>query len=771
MNTLQDTNPSALDGVALNRREWLSLLSAGGLVLGLSATGELHAAEAAKFGGDAMPGGLVDNPLVFVSVDPDGTVRIVCHRSEMGQGVRTSVPMVVADEMEAEWSRVRVIQAQGDHARYGNQNTDGSRSLRHAFDPLRRVGAAMRALLIQAAAQQWSLPADSLVARRHEVLHPASGRRLGYGELAAAAARLPLPARDSLVFKRPQDYRYIGTGKVRLIDSPDIVRGKATYGIDVRLPGLLHAVIARPPVLGGQLKSLQAEAARGMPGVLKVVELKSSALPPLFNPLGGVAVVASNTWLALRARDALQIEWAHGEHAGYDSQAYRQTLEAAVRQPGKVLRSQGDADAALASASKTVVADYYLPHLAHATMEPPVATARLVDGRCEVWAPVQDPQTTRDTVAAALGLKPEQVTVNVTLLGGGFGRKSKPDFVVEAALLSREMEGRPVQVTWTRQDDLQHDYLHTVSAQRLEAALDAQGRPTAWRHRVAAPTIISTFAAGAKLPAPFEIGMGAVNVPFPIPNLSVEAAEVSAHARIGWFRSVSNIPHAFAVQSFVAELAHAAGRDHRDYLLELIGPARRLNPAAELKDSWNYGESPERYPLDTGRMRQVLELASRQAGWGRTLPKGEGLGLAVAYSFMTYVAAAIRVRVSPSGAVQVLQVDMAVDCGPQINPERIRSQFEGGVIMGMGLALSGEISFKDGRVLQSNFHDYLVPRINEAPKSIRVHLVPAADYNQPLGGVGEPPVPPIAPALCNAIFAATGRRIRQLPVGDQLKAG
>lgn len=771
MNTLQDTNPTALDGVALNRREWLSLLSAGGLVLGLSATGELHAAEAAKFGGDAMPGGLVDNPLVFVSVDPDGTVRIVCHRSEMGQGVRTSVPMVVADEMEAEWSRVRVIQAQGDHARYGNQNTDGSRSLRHAFDPLRRVGAAMRALLIQAAAQQWSLQADSLVARRHEVLHPASGRRLGYGELAAAAARLPLPARDSLVFKRPQDYRYIGTGKVRLIDSPDIVRGKAVYGIDVRLPGLLHAVIARPPVLGGQLKSLQAEAARGMPGVLKVVELKSSALPPLFNPLGGVAVVASNTWLALRARDALQIEWAHGEHASYDSQAYRQTLEAAVRQPGKVLRSRGDANAALASASKTVVADYYLPHLAHATMEPPVATARLVDGRCEVWAPVQDPQTARDTVAAALGLKPEQVTVNVTLLGGGFGRKSKPDFVVEAALLSREMDGRPVQVTWTRQDDLQHDYLHTVSAQRLEAALDAQGRPTAWRHRVAAPTIISTFAAGAKLPAPFEIGMGAVNMPFPIPNLSVEAAEVSAHARIGWFRSVSNIPHAFAVQSFVAELAHAAGRDHRDYLLELIGPARRLNPSTELKDSWNYGESPERYPLDTGRMRQVVELASRQAGWGRTLPKGEGLGLAVAYSFMTYVAAAIRVRVSPSGAVQVLQVDMAVDCGPQINPERIRSQFEGGVIMGLGLALSGEISFKDGRVLQSNFHDYLVPRINEAPKSIRVHLVPAADYNQPLGGVGEPPVPPIAPALCNAIFAATGRRIRQLPVGDQLKAG
>jgi isoquinoline 1-oxidoreductase beta subunit len=323
-------------------------------------------------------------------------------------------------------------------------------------------------------------------------------------------------------------------------------------------------------------------------------------------------------------------------------------------------------------------------------------------------------------------------------------------------------------VTWTREDDLHHDYFHTVSVERLEAALDANGKPTAWLHRTAAPTIVALFAAGAKGGSDFELGMSATNIPFAIPNFRVESPEVEAHTRVGWFRSVSNIPHAFAVQSFVAEMAAAAGRDHRDYLLDLIGPARKVDPAS-MSDGWNYGESPQRYPLDTGRLRKVVELATEKAGWGRQLPKGQGLGLAVAYSFVTYVAAVVEVKISDSGELSVVKVDMAVDCGPAIHPDRVRSQMEGAAIMGISLALSGEITFKDGAAQQSNFHEYEVLRAAQAPRAINVHIVEHG-LDVPLGGVGEPGTPPIAPALCNAIFAATGKRIRELPIREQFKA-
>jgi isoquinoline 1-oxidoreductase beta subunit len=400
-------------------------------------------------------------------------------------------------------------------------------------------------------------------------------------------------------------------------------------------------------------------------------------------------------------------------------------------------------------------------------MEPPAATARIVDGRCEVWAPTQAPQVTREDIAAQLGMEFDDVTVHVTLLGGGFGRKSKPDFAIEAAFLSQQLGGRPVKVTWTREDDLQHDYYHTVSMEHLEAGLDAQGRAVAWLHRSVAPTIVAIFAPDPKHQAPFEQGMGLVNLPFRIPNVRIENPEAAAHTRIGWFRSVSNVPHAFAVQSFAAELAAAAGRDHRDYLLELISPPRRIDPAS-LQDSWNYGESPQRYPVDTGRLRRVIETATREAGWGRELPRGRGLGLAAHYSFLSYTAAVIEVAVSGQGEVTIPRVDVAFDCGPQIDPDRIRSQLEGAVIMGVGLAMLGEITFKDGRVQQDNFHNYQVTRMAESPREIRLNLLPTDDWSVPLGGVGEPGLPPIAPALCNAIFAATGKRIRSLPIGSQL---
>jgi isoquinoline 1-oxidoreductase beta subunit len=749
----------------IQRRTFLAGLS--GLVLVASVSRIAKAADAPKYGADGMQHGWRDDPLTFVAIGEDGIVTVVVHRSEMGQGIRTGLPMVIADELDADWSKVRVTQAPGDEEKFGNQDTDGSRSMRHHFEPMRRVGAAARTMLEAAAAASWNVPVSSVRAANHEVIHEASGRRLGYGALARAAAQLPVPARESLRLKNPAQFRYIGKENIALLDSSDIYHGRAQYGIDTRLDGMLYAVVARSPVFGGKVARFDAAAAQAIPGVVKVLEIPGTPGPALFAPLNGVAIIAEDTWIAMKARQALQIEWNDGPHGSYDSASYRTELEQAARKPGKVLREVGDVDAAMAKAARKVEAEYYLPHIAHATMEPPSAAARIVDGHCEVWAPTQAPQATRENVAKRLGLPLDKVTVHVTLLGGGFGRKSKPDFATEAAFLSQQMGGRPVKVVWTRDDDLHHDYYHTVSVEHLQAGLDAQGKTSAWLHRSVAPTIGSTFAPDPQHEAPFETGMGLINVPFDVPNLRIENPAAVAHTRIGWFRSVSNVPHAFAVQSFVAELAAAAGRDHRDFLLDLIGPPRRIDPAA-LKDSWNHGESPQRYPVDTGRLRRVIETVTREAGWGRKLPKGQGLGLAAQYSFVSYVAAVVAVEVSNDGKLTIPRVDIAFDCGPQVYPDRIRSQLEGAVIMGVSLATLGEITFKNGRAQQDNFNTYQVTRMAEAPRAIHVHLLPATDWTMPLGGVGEPGLPPIAPALCNAIYAATNKRIRRLPIGEQL---
>jgi isoquinoline 1-oxidoreductase beta subunit len=754
-----------MNTVTLTRRRWLQTVPGlTGLVLmvGLDGLPGIAHADEAKYGADGMPNGWRDDPRTFIAIGRDGRVSIVVHRSEMGQGIRTSLSRVVAEELEADLARIVVVQADGDEARYGNQDTDGSRSMRHWFEPMRRCGAAARQMLEAAAAQRWGVPVVEVAARAHSVVHAKSGRRLGYGALAEAAAKLPVPERSTLVLKTPDRFRYVGQETTQSVDGAAMISGRAVYGIDVRLPGMLHAVIARPPVLGGTLRRVDSAAALKVPGVIKVFELPGTPPPSEFMPIGGVVVVARDTWSALRGREKLVIEWNDGPHASYDSAAYRTTLETAIRGDGKVLRNEGDAIAALAGATRKLEAEYHVPHLAHVPMEPPAAVARIVGGRCEAWAPCQSPQAAHDRIAKRLNMPGDKVTVHVTLLGGGFGRKSKPDFAVEAALVSQAMDGAPVKLTWSREDDLQHDYFHTVSAQRLEAGLDAQGRVTAWRHRAAEQTFISIFAPDPKQLHGIEIGLGLIGLPFAIPNVRIENPAAEAHARIGWLRSVNNIQHAFATQSFVAELAAAAGRDHRDYLLSLLGPDRRIDPKA-INDGFNHGESPERYPIDTGRLRRVIERVTKEAGWGRSLPARQGLGLAAHYSFVTYVAAVAQVAVDAKGAISVPRVDVAVDCGAVVNPDRVRSQVEGAVINGLSQALLGEVTFKNGRVQQSNFGDYELLRMFQAPREIRVHLMPS-DWSLPLGGVGEPGVPPIAPALTNALFAATGQRIRQLPI-------
>ncbi len=749
----------------VSRRAILQTLGlAGGFVLAAPLLSR-PAFAAYETGAGKMPHGTVVDPKVFVSIAPDGIVSILAHRSEMGTGVRTSLPLVVAEEMEADWSRVRVMQAPGDEVKFGNQDTDGSRSTRHYLLPMRQIGALARMMLEAAAAKRLGVPVNEVKAVNHEVVHSGSGRRLGFGELAADAASETVPAVDTVQLKSPKDFRYLGKGQVSIVDLRDITVGKARYGADVRLPGMKYAVIARPPVTGGKVKSFDPADALKVSGVEQVMEVKGWPWPSKFQPLGGVAVIARNTGAAIKGRDALKIEWDDGANASYDSVAYRAELESAARQPGLVVRQEGDVEAALKSADKVITGEYYLPHFAHASMEPPVAVADVKGDKAEVWAPVQSPGGTREDVAKTLQIPPENVTVNVTLLGGGFGRKSKCDFALEAALLSKTL-GAPVKVQWTRDDDLHHDFLHTVSVEHIEAGLDKDGKVVAWRHRSIAPTILSTFAAGADHAAPFELGMGLVDMPFEIANIQCENPAAKAMTRIGWFRSVSNIPRAFAVQSMVGEIAHATGRDQKDTLLELIGSPRILK-LTSVKDLWNYGEPYESYPIDTGRLRRVVEFVAEKGNWARSLAKGHGLGIAAHRSFVSYVATIVEASVDDKGKLVVHQVDTAIDCGTFVNPERIQSQIEGAAVMGLSLAKYGEISFRNGRVQQRNYDDFQVIRIDEAPLVTNVHIVPA-DADTPPSGVGEPGVPPFAPALANAIFAATGKRLRALPIGNQL---
>jgi isoquinoline 1-oxidoreductase beta subunit len=693
------------------------------------------------------------HPSVYLGFEPDGRVIIVAHRSEMGTGIRTALPMVVAEELDADWSRVKIQQAIGDK-KYGDQNTDGSNSIKGFYQPMRVAGATARTMLESAAAAKWGVPASECAAKNHEIVHTPSGKKLGFGELAASAATQPVPKPETLKFKPASEYRYIGKN-IPITDQNDIVSGKGTFGQDAKVPGMVYASIERSPVLGGTLKSVDDSETKKVGGVIQTATIDPFKPPYMFQALGGVAVIADNTWSALQGRKKLKLDWDLGQNATYDTVAYKKTLQETVRKPGTAERNVGDVDKAFAGATKTHEAEYWVPHLSHAPMEPPAAIAEFKNGKVTAWAPTQNPQAVQQTVAAAVGIKPEDVTCYVTLLGGGFGRKSKPDYVAEAAILSKQLN-KPVKVVWSREDDIHFDYFHFCAAMYMKAALDEKGRPTAWLGRASYPPMLSQN----QLRNGGLGSMGWTDLPFDIPNFRAENGPAEAHIRIGWLRSVANIPHAFAVHSFVDELGALAGRDRVEYLLEILGKDRIIEtrPAAQQN-------RPNPYPIDTARTRRVLEAVAEQSGWAKKKSgAGHGYGVAVHRSFFSYIATVVEVEVE-NGKLRIPRVDTVVDAGLVVHPDRVKAQFEGAAVFGAGLTMSGEITAANGRIVQSNFNNYTVARMDDSPIETHVSIMQS---DQPPAGVGEPGVPPIAPAICNAIFAATGKRIRELPIRKQL---
>ncbi len=560
------------------------------------------------------------------------------------------------------------------------------------------------------------------------------------------------------MFKNPADYKYVGKD-FPIVDLDDMVRGRAVFGFDAHMDGMLYASIERSPVIGGKLKSYDGAEALKVKGVRQVVTIDHADPPWLFKPLGGVAVIGDNTWAVMEGRKKLKADWDPGPNGEADSVAFRAGLMETARKPGKLARNIGNVDEGFAQATKIHEAEYATPLLAHASMEPPAAVAEFKDGKVIAWAATQNPQGVQETVAKAVGIKKEDVTCHVTLLGGAFGRKSKPDYVAEAAVLSKKC-GKPVKVAWSREDDIHFDYYHSTAAMYLKAGLDAKGMPIAWLQRSVFPPISTTFNQKEVYPSDGELGLGWTDVPFDFQNHRVECGPASPPVRIGWLRSVASIYHAFAVHSFLDELAHLAERDRVEYLLAFLGPDRKIDFKSQGVREGSDGK--DEYAYDTARLRRVIEIVADKSGWANRKPsKGRALGICAHRSFLTYVASVVDLEVDAQGGIKIHRVDTAVDAGRIVNSDRVRSQFEGAATFGASGALMGEISFRNGRVTQSNFHNHPLARMSESPRQTNVYIVPS---DAPPAGVGEPGVPPIAPAICNAIFAATGKRIRELPI-------
>ncbi|MFK8012183.1 MAG: molybdopterin cofactor-binding domain-containing protein [Marinicellaceae bacterium] len=729
MNNIKQSRRNFIKGMGL---------ASGALVIGMNTTTGL-AKILSSTDADKI------SPNIWVTLHKNGETHLIAHRSEMGQGIRTSLVAIIADEMEADLSRVVIQQATGDK-KYGNQNTDGSRSIRNFGTVLRKAGATVKELLIQAAAAEWNLPINECHADNHYVHHKGSKQKKFYGDLIEAAKGLSLNEDPKL--KDKSEFKYIGTDLDNL-DNNLFVTGKAVYGIDATIDDMVYASIQRTPVIGGNVKSFDKTETMKIPGVLSVVEMKGTPGAPLFNPLAGVAVIASNTWAAEQGKLKLKIEWEEGENSSHNSDSYKQELIDSVKKKGQAFREEGDFYSVMEANKtkenkKTVEALYYLPYLSHAPLETPAALAWVHDDKCEVWASTQTPQRARSLVAQELGIDEEKVTINVTFLGAAFGRKSKPDYVVEAARLSKHLN-KPVKVYWSREDDMKHGYYHSVSAQYHQASIDENNKVDAWLHRSDFPPIGATFNPEARGPGS-GVSQGATTIPYDIKNIQVEAGKAKAHLRIGWLRSVYSIFHSFSTNCFMDELAAHRGIDPLQNQLEMIGEDRIL-------------PFDESFEFKTARLKNVLKRAAKNAEWGKKLPKGHGMGLAVQYSFYSYIAQVVEVSVIDN-KLKVHNINTCIDCGLVANLDAVKNQMQGSGIFGLSLAFYGEITAKDGKIEQSNFDDYPMLRMKDAP-NINVDVVSS---DEPSTGVGEPAVPPLAPALLNAIYAASRKRIRELPL-------
>ena len=723
MKTEMETQTKNITAQNPSRRKFIKDSAAimGGLVIGFYLPmkgGRAYAADA--------PPKLVYPPNAFIRISADDSITIVINKSEMGQGVYTSLTMLIAEELEADWSRIRVesapVAAVYNHTSFPMQLTGGSSSIPSSWEQLRRVGASGRILLIRAAAQQWGVPESECHAENSQVIH-VSGKKLSYGKLADAAAKLPLP--DNVVLKPPKDFKLIGKPMKRL-DTPAKINGSAQFGLDVYLPGVLTVLIARSPVFGGKVKSFDATEARKAAGVQGVYQVPT-----------GIAVAASGFWPAKTARDLLEIEWDEGPGAALSTAKMRAEFLELAKQPGAVARKDGDTVQGFKKAHKTISAEYEIPYLAHAAMEPLNVVVDLKPDHCSVWTGTQMQTVDCMMAAKTAGLKPEQVEIHTTFLGGGFGRRANPrsDFVIEAVQVAMAV-AQPVKVVWTREDDMRGGNYRPMWADHIEAGIAKNGKPLAWKHTIVGQSIVADTAFAAFL---IKDGIdatsveGASTLPYMIPNLQVELHSPKNAVPVQWWRSVGHSHTAFVVETMIDELAHLAGKDPVAYRLSIL-------PAAS-------------------RYKGVLQLAAEKAGWGKKkLPAGHAYGVAVHESFNSYVAQVAEVSLE-HGKVRVHRVVAAVDCGMVVNPDGVHQQIESAIVYGLSAALHGAITLENGRVMQSNFHDYAPLRFSEMPQ-VEVHIVASSE---PPTGIGEPGTPPIAPAVANALFKLTGKRLRRMP--------
>ena len=724
--------------MAISRRKFMvrSTVAGAGLLVGFRFSSPLLLSQESEKAAKKAPVNPFD---AYIHVRPDGKISLIVAKSEMGQGIKTGLAMILAEEAEVDFNSVSVDQAETRPDLYAHMGTGGSGSTMESFTPLRRAGATVRELMVTAAASKWNVPKKECEAKKGVVTHEKSSRQASYGELVEAASKLPLPDPEKLELKDESDFELIGHATPR-VDIPSKVNGSAQFGIDVRVPEMLFAVVARCPTFGGKPAHFDASKAKAVAGVRDVFEIP--ALGKDMFTAGGIVVLADSTWAALKGREALQISWDHGSAVSESSDSLHAALWAAAGKAGKRVRNDGNVDAALPGSAKRVETMYEFPYLAHATMEPMNITVHARGDGAEVWAPTQSPDWVQRTVAKILDAPPEKVVVHTTLMGGGFGRRYMADYPAEAAQIAK-VARKPVQLVWSREDDMMHDFYRPAACHQMRGAVDQAGHPLLWSHTIASTAIGSMWGSPDKLEES-EVG-GAKQMPYAIRNVRLEYNAVPSSVPPLWWRSVEHSFNGFAVECFIDELAAAAGKDPVEFRRGLLVKPADWKPKDE--------DDP-----DPARLRRVLELAAEKSGWSKPLPKGKGRGVASYHSFGSYIAEVAEVTVNGAN-FKIDRVVVAIDCGQIVNPESVRAQAESAVIYGLSAALKNEITIKNGAVEQSNFDGYDPIRINEAPL-IEVYLTQSKDDP---GGMGEPVLPPAAPAVANAIFAASGQRLRKLP--------